>query len=164
MQGGEIRPENAEWDIITHEATMLSHFMPDDDNAEGLLAFALHRRAVLDWAKAFHASEKRPPTGEDLRQYLLGEATPRRVQEYRARAEQMLGASKTLTPLATPEPAAAKPKTRKSMIWPFGPGLGMVVEQPDQPINWKGLLLRLLFLMLAVIATALVLRFFVVKS
>lgn len=147
------------------ETAMLSRFAPQDDDVHGLLAFTLHRRTLMEWVKAFEAREKRPPNPEEMHAFLLGEAAPRRIDEYRAQAARMLEASARpeSSPQSQPAPTPnAKP--RKSMIWPFGPGLGMVVEQPDTPINWKGLLLRLLFLMLAVIATALMLRFFVVKS
>ena len=151
--------------VLTEEAAMLAKLMHHDEDAEGLLAFALHRRAVLDWVAAFQEHEHRAPHIAELRQFLLGEAAPRRMGEYRERASVMVAVERTgkATPDVQKKEQSAKAEVSKTMMWPFGPGLGFAVEQPGRSLNWKALLLRLVLLMIAVIVTALMLRFFVVN-
>lgn len=141
------------------EAETMQLFASKDDDAEGLLAFALHRRAMLDWLNAFAASAGRAPNAEETRAFLIGETAPRRVQDYRDRAALMIGLAREGEDV--PAPAGTPAKTR--MIWPFGPGMGFTVDNPGQPVNWRQLMLRLLMLMGAVIVTALLLRVFVVS-
>lgn len=140
------------------EAALIRLFAPEDDDVEGLLAFALHRRAMLDWLAAFSGSTGREPTSDDTRAFLIGETATRRVQDYRDRAALMIG----LAGEGDAPPAPVKPTPKTRMIWPFGPGMGFTVENPGQPVNWRLLTVRLLMLMGAVIVTALFLRLFVV--
>ena len=142
------------------EADMIRLFAPVDDDAEGLLAFALHRRAMQDWLGAFVASAGHAPTPEDTRAFLIGETAPRRMQEYRDRAALMIGLARE----GELPPVTATPPAKTRMIWPFGPGMGFTVDNPGQPVNWRLLMLRLLMLMAAVIVTALLLRVFVVPK
>lgn len=145
--------------LFEQEAAMLRSLAPQDEDAEGLLAFALHRRAVLDWAMAFAQSEGHSPGPDETRRFLLGEATARRQQDYKERASLLLALQREGVEV---QPAKPPVTTRKQKIFPWGPGMGFVVEQPTGPLNIRLLILRLIMLLLAVIVTALMLRFFVV--
>lgn len=150
-------------DMVALEREMLALLVTTADDAEGHLAFALHRRAVLDWLEAFEKTEGRLPDAGEMRLFLLGEKSERRIAAYREQAALM-----TSVPAAAPAPSLMipekKPQRVRTWFWPWGFSTGFAVENPDQPINWKGLFWRLLVLGLAVVVTALALRIFVVKS
>ena len=145
------------------EADILARLNAGDDDAEGLLAFALHRRAFLDWTKAYADLHGRPPDEAPRDAFMLGETAERRRKDYRDRAQLML-ASAEPSPEAV---AAAMPMPRKRPIrtwfWPWGMPERFSVEDPERPVNWRGLTLRFLMLLVAVVVTALFLRFFFVR-
>jgi hypothetical protein len=150
-------------DMLALERDMLALLVSGADDAEGHLAFALHRRAVLDWLEAFEKSEGRRPDAGEMRLFLIGESAERRLAAYREQAAAMMS-----VPSEAPIPALqmpqTKPKRLRTWFWPWGFSTGFAVENPDQPLNWKGLFWRLLVLGLAVVVTALALRIFVVRS
>jgi hypothetical protein len=149
---------------IAAERDMASRLIREEEDPIGLIAFALHRRAFLDWQDAFLAAERRPPGDGEIRLFLLGEQAERRLQAYRERAMLIAPASEeTVAPPVPAQPMPAR-KPLRTWFWPWGISPGFVVENPDQPINWKGLILRLALLALAVIVTALALRFLVVRA
>ncbi|CAN1490503.1 hypothetical protein MCEMSEM23_00177 [Rhabdaerophilaceae bacterium] len=147
------------------EREMLSRLVTGDEDAAGLIAYSLHRRAVVDWVEAFMAAESRFPDAGEWRVFLLGEGADRRIAAYRERAALMLAADEPALPM--PAPALSMPPKRQPLrtwFWPWGFPSTFVVENPDQSLNWRGLLWRLLLLTLAVIVTALALRIFVIRS
>jgi hypothetical protein len=152
---------------MTRESAMLASLVHSEDDAEGLLAFALHRRALIDWVQAYRARHGREPDDDALDIFLLGEAAPRRLADYRERAGILLmpsGEASGKPAAATPAGPPAPRKPLRTWFWPWGVSPGFVVENPEQPINWKGLLWRLLMLLGAVVVTALLLRIFVVSG
>lgn len=157
------QPAGQPADMLSLERDMLARLVTGPDDAEGHLAFALHRRAVLDWLEAFEKAEGRGPDAGEMRLFLMGESAERRLVAYREQAVLMMS-----VPVEAPVPAISmpvKPKPRlRTWFWPWGFSTGFAVENPDQPLNWKGLFWRLLLLGLAVVVTALALRIFVVRA
>ncbi len=149
---------------IDRERALLAALVKDEDDAEGLVAFALHRRAFLDWFSAFEATEKREPDQGEIRLFLLGETAERRLAAYRERAALMIDAPKIDSGAPAPMPMPPKRQPLRTWFWPWGFSSGFVVADPDAPVNWRGLLLRLLMLGGAVVVTALALRIFVVRA
>lgn len=147
--------------LLALEREMLARLVRGDDDAEGHLAFALHRRAVLDWVEAFEQAEKRQPDPGEWRLFLLGERAERRVQAYREQANLILSVP---APVDKPKQVAPSPKPLRTWFWPWGMSTGFAVGDLERPLNWKGLLWRLVLLGLAVIVTALTLRIFVVRA
>lgn len=150
-------------DMLSLERDMLARLVAGPDDAEGHLAFALHRRAVLDWLEAFEMSENRQPDAGEMRLFLMGESAERRLAAYREQAALMISVPAEASVPAISMPEKSKPRLR-TWFWPWGFSTGFVVENPDQPLNWKGLFWRLLLLGLAVVVTALALRIFVVRA
>lgn len=149
---------------------MLRLLVSGEDDAEGLLAFALHRRAFFDFADAYRKAEGMEPDATALRHFMLGETAERRLKEYRERANLLLslpveatGATAAMPGETEKNPEKTRQKTR-TWFWPWGFPSGFVVENPDQPVNWKGLAARFSMLLLAVIVTALLLRFLFVRN
>ncbi len=158
----EAQRQTGAADMVALEREMLASLISDEVDAEGHLAFALHRRAVLDWLEAFEKSEGRAPDAGEMRLFLMGEKAERRIASYREQAALMIS-----VPAEAPIPALVmpeKPRPRlRTWFWPWGFSTGFALENPDQPLNWKGLFWRLLVLGLAVVVTALALRIFVVR-
>lgn len=164
------------------EAEILGCFIARDGSAKGEadlaghVAYALHREALVAFRAEFTARQGRPPEGPEEAAFLVGETSAARIATYRAQAAAMLAAH----PARTEAPSAAAAsrtalageeepgeKTRRPRRFRLFPALGMFaapIDQPAGPINWKGLLLRFLLLLLAVIATALLLRILVVHA
>ena len=146
------------------EVALLAKLVADEDDAEGLVAFALHRRAFLDWVTAFEAAEQRKPNEGEIRLFLMGETADRRLAAYRERASLMIDAPK-IDPAAAPaRPMPTKKPPLRTWFWPWGFSSGFVVADPDAPMNWRGLFLRLAMLGAAVVVTALALRIFFVRA
>jgi hypothetical protein len=152
------------------ERDMLRLLVSGEDDAEGLLAFALHRRAFFDFAEAYRKAEGVEPDATALKHFMLGETADRRLKEYRERANLLLslppetaGAAAAVSQDSGKTPEKTRPKTR-TWFWPWGFPSTFAIDAPDQPINWKGLAARLLLLMLAVIVTALLLRILFVRN
>lgn len=136
------------------DGAILARFVPDGTDPAGLLAYALHRQALLAFRLDFTAQRGRAPDQAEEGAFLIGEFSAARLAAYRSRAEAMI---------STP----AAPAPRRRARWPW---FGMWVDAPMAPsgqpekINWRGLFLRLLVLLLAVVTTAILLRVLVVKS
>jgi hypothetical protein len=141
------------------EAERIARYAPNGE-AEGLLAYALHRRALLAFRADFTTRHARAPEVGEEAAFLIGEDLPERIAAYRRDARAMM---------ATPAPASPPEKNvpvKKRIRFPF---FGQWIEappnyDPDQPVNWRGLMLRLVVLLLAVIGTAVLLRVLVVKA
>ena len=145
------------------DAAVLARFAADETDVAGLIAYSLHRRALLAFRRDFEARHARPVTQAEESVFLIGEVSDARIAAYRAHAAAMTGQSGTGQ--SGPQPAPSRP--RRKARWPW---FGMWVDAPMAPngepekINWKGLFLRLLVLLLAVVTTAVLLRILVVKS
>lgn len=140
------------------DAAILDRFAPDGADPVGLLAYALHRQALLAFRQDFASQRGRAPDKGEESAFLVGEFSAARLAAYRARAEAML---------AQPAGAPSAPKPVRKARWPwFGMWIDAPMAPPGQPekINWRGLFLRLLVLLLAVVTTAILLRVLVVKS
>jgi hypothetical protein len=138
------------------ERAILARFAATQDDAAGLLAFALHRRAVLDFHADFATRQGRGPEPGEEAAFLIGETSESRIAAYRAAAAAMIGGAGQSLP--------SKPAKRRSKL----PWFGYWVESPLAPerpeeINWRGLVLRLAILLLAVMATAILLRILFVR-
>lgn len=134
------------------DAAVLDRFAPDGVDPAGLLAYALHRQALLAFRQDFTAQRGQAPDAAEESAFLVGEFSAARLAAYRTRAEAMMA-----------RPAPPKRKAR----WPwFGMWVDAPLALPGAPdrINWKGLFLRLLVLLLAVVTTAILLRILVVKT
>ncbi|PPD16407.1 MAG: hypothetical protein CTY25_03235 [Methylobacterium sp.] len=149
---------------LQQERALLAALVTGEEDAEGLVAFALHRRAFLDWISAFEASEKRQPDVGEIRLFLLGETAERRLAGYRDRASMMIDAPKIDASLPPARPMPPKRQPLRTWFWPWGFSTGFSVVDPNAPMNWRGLFLRLAILGLAVVVTALALRVLVVHS
>lgn len=149
---------------LASERALLAELVKGEEDAEGLVAFALHRRSFVDWFAAFEAAEKRVPNEGEIRLFLLGETAERRLAAYRERAAMMIDAPKldASAPAATPMPKKKPPL--RTWFWPWGFSSGFIVTDPDAPMNWRGLFLRLSMLAAAVVVTALALRVLVVRA
>lgn len=152
MDDNDRPHEGAPQAAALDEAAILARFAGDAADVPGHLAYALHRKALLAFRESFGAHHGRAPAEAEEAAFLIGEMSAPRVEAYRAAALAMLAAGGAVVP----EP----PPPRKAR-WPW---FGMWVDAPLAPpgeagaINWRGLFGRLAVLMLAVIATALLLR------
>ncbi len=146
------------------EAAILARFAPDGADAAGLIAYALHRRALLAFRAEFASRQGRAPGPDEENTFLIGEVSEGRIAAYRASARAMIGAGAETTASA---PAMPPVKPKRKARWPW---FGVWVDAPMAPsgepetINWRGLLFRLLTLLAAVVTTAILLRVLVVKS
>ncbi|WP_284178370.1 hypothetical protein [Rhabdaerophilum sp. SD176] len=137
------------------EATILSRFAPDEADAAGLVAYALHRRALLAFRTEFTRRTGAAPSGEAEQAFLISETSPARLSAYRAEASRLLGPAPT-------KPSDPAPRRRTRWMAVFGGPPMLMPDQPDK-VNWRGLLYRLGMLLLAVIATSLLLRVLFVR-
>lgn len=134
------------------EAAILARFVQGEGDAEGLLAYALHRHALLAFRQEFASRTGAAPSAEAENAFLIGETSPHRIATYRAEAAAQLASR---SPAAAKEAMPAKPRRRWLALFDGPPML--VPDQPEK-VNWKGLIYRLTVLLLAVVATALLLR------
>ena len=141
---------------IPDDAQIHARFVQKSDDAIGLLAYALHRRALLAFHTEFAQTMARAPDPAEEAAFLVGEISGPRLASYRNEASLLI------TPAAA-TPVAGKRKAR----WPF---FGLWVDAPMAPsgepekINWRGLMLRLAILLASVITTAILIRILVVKA
>lgn len=152
-------------DQANAERVMLARLVQGEEDHEGLIAFALHRRAVFDWQDAYRAKHGRAPDDAALDDFLLGEQAERRIRDYRERASLMLALPPEAVPSPSTPPRPPRPQgVFRTWFWPWGTPAPFAPEIADKPLNWRGLATRLAILLLAVIVTAILLRFLVVRS
>lgn len=133
---------------------ILAAFAAEAEDVTGLLAYALHRKARIAFREAFKVTHGRAPDPAEWRGFLAGEVAGARIAAYRAEAERLME--------GTGGAAPRKPARR----WPLF-GLfpeAMTTPPPDGKVNWRGLILRLLMLLGAVMLTAILLRILVVPK
>jgi hypothetical protein len=142
---------------------LLQRFATVPGDAVGLAAYGLHCRAADDFRRDFLAHHGRLPSDSEEKVFLIGEQSETRIAAYRQTARAMI---ETQLRADKPSSPSGSPPLRKPR-WPW---FGMWVEAPMAPagspetINWRGLFGRLAILLLAVVATALLLRILVAKS
>ncbi len=152
------------------EAAILARFAPEAADPVGLVAYGLHRRALIGFRAEFERQHARAATAEEEAVFMIGEISEHRIAAYRASAASMASSSADFSganavPAASPASASGRAPKRKPR-WPW---FGMWVDAPMAPaseperLNWRGLFWRLLTLLLAVITTAILLRALVVK-
>jgi len=140
---------------ILDEAALLARFVTDESDTAALVAYALHRKALLAFRDDFSARTGRAPSPDAERAFLIAETAEPRMSQYREEARRRLGpAAPPLPPPSVSEPA---PKKRLRWMAVLG-GPPMLMPDPPDTVNWRGLLARLGILLLAVIATSLLLR------
>lgn len=145
--------------LLRDEATRFARFVSGNDDIEGMLAHALHIRAFAAFRTRFADEAGRAPAESDETAFLIGETDPTRIAWYREEAMRMLAARSTGT---TPGKSARPDPLPRP--WPY---FGILPEAARAAaeaggVNWRGLLVRLVVLLLAVIITALLLRVLVV--
>lgn len=138
------------------EAAILVRFVGEDADTAGLVAYALHRRALLAFRAEFARRTGAVPSMEAEQAFLISEITEERLDAYRAEAGRRLG------PKPIPKDAPPAPPRRARWMAVFGGPPMLMPDQPDK-VNWRGLLYRLGMLLLAVIATSLLLRVLFVR-
>jgi hypothetical protein len=138
------------------EAVTLTRFGADADDLIALAAYALHRRAFIDFGADFATQHGREPKDGEIAAFLVGETSASRIALYRREAEIL---ARREAPAGTSgKPQACLPHKAR---WPwFGMWIDAPLAPPGQPerINWRGLFSRLGTLLLAVIVTAIALR------
>lgn len=138
------------------DAQIFARFVQKPDDSIGLLAYALHRRALIAFHSDFARTTARKPEPVEEAAFLLGELSEPRLASYRGEAASLM------SPAVLPK----TPEKRKAR-WPF---FGLWVDAPLAPsgepgtINWRGLMWRLAILLASVITTAILLRVLVVKA
>lgn len=141
------------------EPAILARFVLSPEDAQGHIAYALHRKALLAFRDGFRSHNGCDAAEADEAAFLIGEVSEARLEAYRKAAAALL-------PEASPAPASPPPAKRRTR-WPW---FGMWVDAPLGPagdpdrINWRGLFGRLFVLLLAVVVTALLLRLLFVKT
>jgi hypothetical protein len=154
-----IPPDAPDDPAFAAEHRLQAAFIAGGEDVEGLIAYALHRRAGLEFAGEFRRRHGRMPEPGEIVAFETAETAPSRIAAYRAEARRLAEARRARAgrDQAPPPSGVAAPRR-----WPW---LGLLPEiQPAAgPIDWKGLTLRLLVLLLAVIVTALLLRVLVVR-
>lgn len=136
------------------DAALLTLYAPDKAEPVNLLAYALHRHALVEWVEAFTAKTQHAPDAAAFSQFYIGETMPGRIAAYRAEAARIMGARATSTTPATKPELSTKPNPRSFLTW----GLEEAIANAKAPIPWRALAMRLFILLLAVVVTALVLR------
>jgi hypothetical protein len=146
---------NDESESRSQDETILAQFMTEPEDATGLAAYALHRRALAEFIRNFTASTGKAPDETVIAQFLIGETMPGRIDSYRAEAKrlimQQMGGSVGRPP--------TMPDPKRFFSW----GLGEAIAHAEKPLPWRALAKRLLLLLAAVIVTALLLRVLVVS-
>ncbi|MCZ8182302.1 MAG: hypothetical protein O9322_04970 [Beijerinckiaceae bacterium] len=137
------------------DAAILTRLAPEEADTVGLVAYALHRRALLAFRTEFTRRTGAAPSSEAEQAFLISETTPARLAAYREEAFRRLGPAPT-------KPADPAPRRRNRWMAVFGGPPMLMPDQPDK-VNWRGLLYRLGMLLLAVIATSLLLRVLFVR-
>ncbi|MCA1999631.1 MAG: hypothetical protein LDL25_07560 [Hyphomicrobiales bacterium] len=158
-----IPPDTPDDPAFAAEHRLQAAFIAGGEDVEGLIAYALHRRASLEFAGEFRRRHGRRPEPGEIAAFETGEIAPSRIAAYRAEARRLVeswraGAGQDAVREQGQQPSGSAIPRR----WPW---FGLLPEtQPAAgPIDWKGLTLRLLVLLLAVIVTALLLRVLVVQ-
>lgn len=76
--------------VDPHRNPMFGLLVKDDSDLAGLLAYSLYKLSKREWLNAFTAAHEREPNGDEMRAFILGEQTARRIASYRRQAEDAL--------------------------------------------------------------------------
>lgn len=69
---------------------MMQALVANDGDIIGLIAYSLYKQNKRDWMMAFAQDNNREPTPNELRSYIIGECTSRRLETYRRLGEDAL--------------------------------------------------------------------------
>jgi hypothetical protein len=96
---------------------MFEELVSNDEDLIGLVAYALYKQSKRDWLMAFEAEKGRVPTEEELKSYIIGECTPRRIETYRRLGADSLVRLRpqTATPISTSQSSAARTETAQPL-------------------------------------------------
>lgn len=73
-----------------HRNPMFGLLVKDDRDLTGLLAYSFYKLTKREWLTAFAAANDREPSADEIRAFILGEQTGRRIAGYRRQAEDAL--------------------------------------------------------------------------
>jgi hypothetical protein len=115
-------PVEAEMSEKVTRNRMFEELVSNDEDLIGLVAYALYKQSKRDWLMAFETENGRVPTDEELKSYIIGECTPRRIETYRRLGADSLvrlrpqtatpiGASQTSTRAETAQPLSTQADT-----------------------------------------------------
>jgi hypothetical protein len=88
--GSGERPPVAQGGPVAEKVSQFDKLVRGENDVVGLLAFAIFERHRLEWLDVFEKSCGRLPNNDELNAYVLGEATERRLVNYRELAESAL--------------------------------------------------------------------------
>jgi len=146
--------EGKDADETMAEAALFTQFLTEAEDATGLAAYALHRRARLDFIRAYAERTGAEPDEAALTPFMIGEMMASRIDAYRAEAARLIAQQSGAGTSAAPP----LPNPKRFLTW----GLGEAIAHAQKPLPWRALALRLLVLLAAVVVTALMLRVLVV--
>lgn len=85
---------------------IFGRLVADDDDIVGLLAYSIYKQNKVDWLISFKRDEGRSPDPTELKSYITGEKTGRRLATYRHLASATLGGQGPLNANVAPRHAA----------------------------------------------------------
>lgn len=123
-----------------------------------MIAFALHARAHLEWRADFARAAGAPPGMEAEQAFLIGETAERRIAAYRAAALNVLAVEQI--PNNPSDGSATGVMGEALRRAPPRAWFAGLAPEPLPPGTIRQLIIKLALLGAAVIASALVIRFF----
>ena len=105
---------------------IFGRLVSDDDDIVGLLAYSIYKQNKVDWLISFKRDEGRSPDPTELKSYITGEKTGRRLATYRHLATATLGGQGPLS--ASPAPRSMAPPARQA-----APAPSDIQERNDPP-------------------------------
>ncbi len=74
------------------QADMFERIVQDDTDLIGLVGFSLHELSRREWLSQFITEMAREPTPSEIRAFMIGEETQRRIDVYRRLSDDALNA------------------------------------------------------------------------
>jgi hypothetical protein len=150
-------PETLEGESEPKRNMVFSKLVANDKDITGLVAYGLYKLAKRDWAEAFRAENHRDPTDEEANVFILGEQTPRRLENYRQLAVATLraqGGKASGGMTQASEMTSSSPSPAPSYVT-------APADNAQPKPKMRELTIRLALLTAAVVIVALLIRFFV---
>ncbi|MBY0612885.1 MAG: hypothetical protein K2P80_11955 [Beijerinckiaceae bacterium] len=117
--------------VDPHRNPMFELLVKDDSDLAGLLAYALYKLSKREWLNAFIAAHEREPNGDEMRAFILGEQTARRISSYRRQAEDAL-AGRAPEPQTQDHRQTERPRM-ETILQQFARGTGSVALRAPEP-------------------------------
>lgn len=161
---GRPEPVSAPMPTPHNHNTIFGSLVAMEADIAGFVAYGLYKQNKRDWMIAFAREHRRPPNEAEVRSYILGESTERRLSTYRHLAQEALAANGAPTrgsrpaalagaPAAPTAPGASDDRTRRRR---FGFVGARTDARPRLPI-WS-LATYILFIALVFLGVVWVLR------